>query len=99
MDSVGAIAERMAYDTTLKELTAVYGVFYKGTAKVVFADAHGEILSEGRTHSVSPLSEFQLRETIAIPHGAATVQIRVYNSSNGLAGILETANVDRLLRN
>ena len=98
VDSVGAVAEGLAYDSTTQNLTAVYGVFYKGTAKVVFVDAHGKILFAGRAYSVSPLSEFQLREAITIPKGAATVQIRVYDSSNGLVGILETATVYRLLR-
>ena len=77
VDSVGAVAEGLAYDSTTQNLTAVYGVFYKGTAKVVFVDAHGKILFAGRAYSVSPLSEFQLREAITIPKGAATVQIRV----------------------
>ena len=96
VDSVGAIAERLAYDPIAQTLSAVYGVFYSGTAKAVFTDAKGEILYEGVPHFVTPLSEFLFQENLAIPNGAATVQIRVYNNADELVGVLDTAAVSHL---
>ena len=48
VDSVGAIANRLSYNSTTHCLSAIYGVFYQGTAKVAFIDAQGQLL-KGRT--------------------------------------------------
>ena len=97
VDSVGAIAERLAYDPMAQNLSAIYGVFYEGTAKAVFTGAQGQILYEGAPHAVSPLAEFQFKETVAIPNGATTAQIRIFDNNNGLLGTLESANVSQLV--
>jgi hypothetical protein len=97
VDSVGAVDARLAYDPITQNLSAIYGVFYEGTAKVVFTDAQGKILYEGAPHTASPLAEFQFQETAAIPNGATMAQIRIYDNNNGFIGTLESANVSQLL--
>jgi flagellar hook assembly protein FlgD len=97
VDSVGAIAERLSYNSTTQSLSAIYGVFYKGTAKVTFVDAQGTILTEGQSHTITPLEEFQLQEIVAIPDNAKTVEVLVYNNKDELVGVLESADVSQLL--
>ena len=96
VDSVGAIAGRLSYNPTTQSLSAIYGLFYKGTAKVAFVDAHGKILTEGQPRIVSPLGEFQLQENVAIPTGAKTVEVLVYNNKDELVGVLESADVSQI---
>jgi hypothetical protein len=74
-------------------LSAIYGVFYQGTAKVVFVDAQGRLLTEGQSHIVSPLTEFQLQEIVGIPKGAKLAKVQVYNTKNELIGVLESLDV------
>jgi hypothetical protein len=93
VDSVGAIANRLSYNSTTQSLSAIYGVFYTGTAKIVFIDAQGQLLSEGQPHTVTPLIEFQLQETVGIPNGAKLAKLQVYNTKNELVGILESLDV------
>jgi hypothetical protein len=97
VDSVGAIASRLSYNSTSQSLSAIYGVFYKGTAKVAFVDAQGTILTEGQSHIIPPLEEFQLQEIVAIPDNAKTVEVLVYNNKDELVGVLESADVSQLL--
>ena len=93
VDSVGAIANRLSYNSTTQSLSAIYGVFYQGTAKVVFVDAQGRLLTEGQSHIVSPLTEFQLQEIVGIPKGAKLAKVQVYNTKNELIGVLESLDV------
>lgn len=95
VNTVGAIAGRLSYDSATQTLSAVYGVFHKGTAKVVFTSTDHQIVAEGEAHDVTPLQEFQFQETIAIPEGAATAEIRVYNSNKELVGVLDSASVSQ----
>jgi len=93
VDSVGAIAGRLSYNATTQSLSAIYGVFYQGTVKIVFIDAQGQLLTEGQSHTVSPLAEFQLQETVAIPKGAKSAKVQIYNTKNELMGVLESMDV------
>jgi hypothetical protein len=97
VDSVGAIAERLSYNSKTQSLSAIYGMFYKGTAKITFIDAQGKILTEGQSHTITPLEEFQLQDTIPIPDSAKTVEVLVYNAKTDLVGILESADVSQLI--
>jgi hypothetical protein len=97
VDSVGAIAGRLSYNSKTQSLSAIYGVFYKGTAKAAFIDAQGKILTVGQSHTVTPLEEFQLQENVAIPDSAKTVEVLVYNNKDELVGVLESADVSQLL--
>ncbi|MGD0338364.1 MAG: FlgD immunoglobulin-like domain containing protein [Bacteroidota bacterium] len=97
VNTVGAIAGRLSYDSSTQTLSAVYGVFHKGTAKVVFTSIDHQIVAEGEAHDVTPLQEFQFQEIIAIPEGAATVEIRVYNSNKELVGVLDSASVSQFV--
>jgi hypothetical protein len=93
VDSVGAIANRLSYNSTTQSLSAIYGVFYQGTAKVVIVDAQGQLLTEGQPHTVSPLTEFQLQEKVGIPKGAKLAKVQIYNTKNELIGVLESLDV------
>jgi hypothetical protein len=97
VDSVGAIAKRLSYSATTQTLSAVYGVFYTGTAKVVFVNAQNQILLEGQPHPVTPLAEFPLQEFMGIPSGAKTAKVQMYNTNGEWIGILESSDVAGLL--
>jgi hypothetical protein len=97
VDSVGAVTGRLSYNAASRSLSALYGVFYKGTARVAFLDAGGQLLAEGQPHAVSPLSVFRLEDTVAIPGGAARAEVRIYDEPGGFRGILDTADVYRLI--
>jgi len=96
VDSVGVTVSKLSYDKSSQILRGRYGVFYNGTARAVFLDAQGRAITEGPTHSVSPLKEFQLEENISIPDSAQSVEIQVHDSSGVLLGNLETENVAQL---
>ena len=97
IDSVGAIAKRLSYNSITQSLTAIYGVFYQGTAKLAFIDAQGQLLSEGQPHTISPLAEFQLQDIVAIPDSAKAIEVRVYNAKDELIGILDSTNISNLV--
>jgi hypothetical protein len=97
VDSVGAIAKRLSYNSTTQSLTAIYGVFYQGTAKADFFNAQGQLLLEGLPHTVSPLIEFQLQDIVSIPDSAKTIEVRIYNTKDELMGVLEKKDISALL--
>jgi hypothetical protein len=97
VNSVGVVAGRLSYNPTTQSLSAFYGVFHKGTATVVFVDANGQTLAEGEPHTVTPLEEFRLQETVAMPNGAKKVEVRVHNTKGELLGVLDGADVSQLL--
>jgi hypothetical protein len=97
VNPAGAIAEKLSYAQSTQELTGIYGVFYTGTAKVIFLGADRQVLAQGVTHTITPLAEFQLQETIAIPNGATSVEVRVYNTGDQFVGALDTARVSDLI--
>lgn len=96
-DSVGAIANRMSYNPTTQSLSGTYGVFYDGTANIAFLDSHGQTLGKGPSHPVSPLEEFDLEESAVIPDSARTVEVRIYDKNEQPVGVIESADVSRLL--
>ncbi len=96
VDSVGIIAKKISSISGTDILSGIYGVFYTGTAKIAFLDAQGRTLTEGRSHTVTPLAEFYLQETMPIPGNAMTAEVRVYNTKNELLGILERTTVSLL---
>jgi hypothetical protein len=97
VNQIGAIAGRMSFNPATQKLSAIYGVFHKGTAHVVFVDSLGQILSEGQSFPVSPLAEFQLQDTVVIPESAKTIEVRIYNTKDELIGTLDSTNVLDLL--
>jgi len=97
VDSVGAIASRLSYNSKTQNLSAIYGVFYKGTAKAAFVGAQGKILTEGQPYTITPLEEFQLQENVVIPDSAKTVEVLVYNSKDELVGVLESADISQII--
>jgi hypothetical protein len=96
VDSVGAIAKRLSYNPVTHTLSAIYGVFHTGTARAAFIDSQGQVLSVGRSIPVSPLLEFQLQETVAIPDSTKSIELRIYNANNELIGVLERSNISTL---
>lgn len=97
VNTAGAIANRLSYTTASHTFSATYGVFHKGTAKLIFTDSHGAILAEGLSHDVSPLAVFQLDEIGAIPDSTKTVKVLVYNAKDELAGTLDSSDVSQLI--
>jgi len=97
VDSVGAAGERLSYNTSTHVMSAAYGVFYKGTANLVFLDSQGNTVAEGQSHSVSPMEEFQLEEPITIPDSTKFVQVQVHDSTGSFMGILESKEISQLL--
>jgi hypothetical protein len=97
VNSVGVIASRLSYVPATQNLSAIYGVFHQGTARVVFIDAEGQIVTEGMPHTVSPFEEFQLQDILAIPDSAKRVEVRVYNPGDELIGVLDSTEVSQLL--
>jgi len=93
---VGAVNRYLGYQNETSELEARYGVFYQGTAKVVFLDESGVVLAEGQTYEVDPMSEFHIDEILEQPEGAVAVEVRVYNSNGDLLGTIESKPVDLL---
>jgi len=97
VDSVGVIAGRMSYNAVEQKLSGVYGVFYEGTARVVFLSERNAVLAEGIQRTVSPLNEVQFQETIAIPESAKSVEMQVRNTRGEFVGILERVDVSQLI--
>jgi hypothetical protein len=97
VNPVGAIAKRLSYDSALKTLSGVYGIFNKGIAKVFFLDGNKQVLFEGKQNIVSPLAEVKIQETIlSIPNGTETINVRVYNEKGDLIGVVDSADVTLL---
>jgi hypothetical protein len=97
VNSVGAIAEKLSYSATTQSVSGIYGVFHQGTVRVTFLNALGEVLTEGTSVQVSPLTEFHLQEIIDIPDSIKTIEIRVYDSQDTFVGILDSAEVSELV--
>jgi Secretion system C-terminal sorting domain len=97
VDSVGAIAQRLSYDRVSRLMSAKYGVFYAGFAGVVFLNSNGQIVGEGAKHPITPLAEFDLSESIAVPDSAVKVEVSLFNSDGEFAGVLEEETVESLL--
>ncbi len=97
VNSTGAIANRLSYNSSSQIISAVYGIFHKGTAKVVFLDESDQVLSEGQEYNVSPLMEVQLNEIITIPDNAKKVEFQVFNYKGNFIGVLDSADASQLL--
>jgi len=96
VNTTGAVAQKFSYDSATHTLSAVYGVFHKGTAKTAFKDENGLVISEGREYSVSPLKEVQLDEIIIIPQNTKIIEFQIYNPEGGLIGILDSIDIGHL---
>jgi hypothetical protein len=96
VNNVGAVARKMVYDATARTLSGIYGVFYKGSVRIAFLNGNGAILSEGQSHAVTPLEEFQLQESVEIPTGAQTLELRLFDNQGNPVGVLESAAVSQI---
>ncbi len=97
VDSVGAVARKLTLDASTKQLSGIYGVFYHGTAKIVYVDGTGAILGEGIPQSISPLQEFQYQDSAAVPSGSIAAQLRVYNGNGFFVGVLDSVDASQLV--
>ena len=97
VNQIGAIASRMSFNPATQFLSAIYGVFHNGTARVAFVDSLGQIISQGQSFPVSPLAEFQLQDTVVIPQNAKMIEVRIYDTKNELIGTLDSTSVLCLL--
>ena len=97
VDSVGAVAKKLALNLSTKQLSGIYGVFFQGTAKIVFVGGTGEILGMGTPQPISPLQEFQFQDSTVVPSGAVAAQLRIYDGNGFFVGILDTASAAQLI--
>jgi len=96
VNSVGAIANRLSYNSSSNILSGIYGIFHKGTARVKFLDENKQVLSEGSQITVSPLAEVKLEEAIIIPSGAKSVEVQVRNEKGDMIGVVDSADISLL---
>jgi len=89
VNNVGAIATKLSIDDK-STLSATYGIFYVGTAKVVFLDGN-ELLGEGKTHQVTPLETFTLQEQLSVPESTTRVEVWVFDHTGKRIGAVESA--------
>lgn len=90
---VGAIARRLTVDGG--GANGRYGVFYTGTARLVFLDKKGKVLGEGLKHPVTPLETFSLDEEVDVPAGAVRAEVRVEDGQGREVGVLDSAELAR----
>ncbi len=96
VNQIGAIANRISYNPATQILSAIYGVFYIGTACIAFVDSLGQTILQGQPYPVSPLAEFQLQDVVAIPNGTNAIEVRIYNTKKELVGVLDSVKVSEL---
>ena len=89
VNGVGAIAQPLALDRAASFVSGVFGCFHQGTAKVEFLDGGDQVLSEGASHSVTPLAEFVLEETLDVPAGAERFRVSVADGMGRTIGVLD----------
>jgi flagellar hook assembly protein FlgD len=64
-------------------------VFYAGKAKFIFMDNSGQKIGEGIEHNVSPLENFNLSESVALPGNTEKVQLCIYDENGNLINVLD----------
>ena len=96
INGVGAIAQHLSYNSATGSFSAVYGVFYQGTARIALLDSRGQSLGQSRSLSVSPLTEFFLQENMAIPDSAKKAALLMYNAGGQFVGTLDSLNTSDL---
>ena len=95
-NNVGAVAGHLRRKTGTTELSGIYGIFYSGTAQIVYLNQSGEVIKRGAVHTVSPKEEFDLKESLAPPADAATVEVRVFDAAGALVGAVDSMPVQEL---
>ncbi len=96
VNPVGAISSRLSYDSTTSILSAVYGVFHRGVAKVMVVDADDRVLAEGPLHNITPLEEFRLIDSLPVPGGSSAIKVRIMDAQGVVVGILDSVCVSQL---
>ncbi|MBI2505379.1 MAG: hypothetical protein HYW07_19375 [Candidatus Latescibacteria bacterium] len=91
VNQVGAIARRLTVDGG--GANGRYGVFYIGTARLVFLDAKLQVLGQGARHPVTPLETFSLDEEVDMPEGTTRVEVWVENAARERVGVLDSAEL------
>jgi hypothetical protein len=96
VNQVGAVAQPLEVDLGEERATARCGVFYLGTAQLVYVDAGGSVLGRGERHPVTPLETLELREVLPqVPEGAVALQLQVMDAADRLVGVLARAALPR----
>ena len=77
------------------QLTGRFGVFYRGTVRLLFLDAKGSRLEQVPfQQTVSPIEPLVLNDTLPLPpKEASTATLIVYDASNHNQGILATTEI------
>jgi hypothetical protein len=87
VNSAGAVNTSLKSDNNI--ITGNYGVFYAGKAKFIFMDNSGQKIGEGIEHNVSPLENFNLSESVALPGNTEKVQLCIYDENGNLINVLD----------
>jgi hypothetical protein len=87
VNSAGAVNSFLKLNNNV--ITGNYGVFYVGKANLVFLDNSGQKIGEGAEHSVSPLENFNLSESVAVPDSTQEVQLCIYDENRNLINVLD----------
>lgn len=93
---VGAVAGHLRRRVGTTTLTGIYGIFYSGTAQIVYLNESGEVVKQGIVHTVTPKEEFDLEESLAPPADAASVEVHVFDASGALVGAVDSMPVQEL---
>jgi hypothetical protein len=94
VNSAGAINSFLKLNDNA--ITGNYGVFHLGKAKVIFLDNSNQVIGEGQEHTVSPLENFALSETVSIPENTEWVELRVYDNEGNFVDVLDKNSLDNL---
>ncbi|MGA9295035.1 MAG: T9SS type A sorting domain-containing protein [Ignavibacteriaceae bacterium] len=87
VNSAGAINSFLKLDKNV--ITGNYGVFYIGKAKLVYLNYSGQKIGEGTEHSVSPLENFDLSESVTLPESTEKVRLNFYDENGNLVHVLD----------
>ncbi len=94
---MAAVAQSLSYNSTTHVLSGIYGVFYTGNVRLTFVGAGGTVVGESEDIPVTPMSEFQFSREVTIPPTALLVELRLVNSKGDVAGLVDGAEVTKLI--
>lgn len=86
VNGAGAILQKLQVNDALGKITGKFGIFYLGTAQVIYLNENMEVIGQGPEHAVTPLEMFTLDDTISKPEGTMGIALRIKDSQGNRAG-------------
>ena len=96
VNQAGAIEKQLHQNAQTTNITGTFGVFHIGTAKLVTKDASGTVLTEGSTHTITPLEKLEINESIELPAETASIEIVVHDYSGLEIGSINSVTPEQL---